>query len=189
MGKQLFGNGTGGLPKNVAEDIVKLKIRYGKTILCTVLFAGDHTGELEPAAYQFPQVTDISRRDKGRPDHVTHEQVADPFGILAVGLVSLLWFRIFGMCKDDRKAGFFQDIKNRYPVFAGRFHTDFETMVFGKPVTQFPESFGKRRETSLLVLSPAVCVGNPDTGIDPGFVDIKPTAVFTKDFESQKITS
>ena len=59
-------------------------------------------------------------------------------------------------------------------------------MVFGKPVTQFPESFGKRRETSLLILSPAVCVGNPDTGIDPGFVDIKPTAVFTKDFESQK---
>ena len=26
-------------------------------------------------------------------------------------------------------------------------------------------------------------IGNPDTGIDPGFVDVKPTAVVTKDFE------
>jgi len=36
---------------------------------------------------------------------------------------------------------------------------------------------------SLFILRKSVCIGNTDAGIDPGFVDIKSTAVFTKDFE------
>ncbi|CEJ06052.1 Hypothetical protein DEACI_0498, partial [Acididesulfobacillus acetoxydans] len=39
---------------------------------------------------------------------------------------------------------------------------------------------------SLLILSTAICISNTDAGIDPGFVDIKSTAVFTKDFEQKK---
>jgi hypothetical protein len=35
----------------------------------------------------------------------------------------------------------------------------------------------------LLILGTTVCVGNADAGKDPGFVDIKTTTVFTKDFE------
>ena len=46
-------------------------------------------------------------------------------------------------------------------------------------------NFRKRRETSLLIISSAVCIGNTDTSINPGFVDIKSTAIFTKDFKRQ----
>jgi len=35
------------------------------------------------------------------------------------------------------------------------------------------------------MLSPTIRVGNPDTGIDPGFVDIKSATVFMKDLKSQ----
>lgn len=37
----------------------------------------------------------------------------------------------------------------------------------------------------MFVLSPSIGIGNPDADIDPGFVDIKSTAVFTKDFKQR----
>jgi len=45
------------------------------------------------------------------------------------------------------------------------------------------QSFGKGRKASLFILSKSICIGNTDAGIDPGFVDIESTAVFTKDFK------
>ena len=47
----------------------------------------------------------------------------------------------------------------------------------------FPEPFGKGRKVGLLIFCTAIGIGNADTGIDPGFVDIKATAVVAKDFE------
>lgn len=65
-------------------------------------------------------------------------------------------------------------IEDRDPVPVGRFHTDFGTGVFGKPFGQLLKAFGEGREAGLLVLGKTVGVGNTDTGIYPGFVDIKP---------------
>ena len=50
-------------------------------------------------------------------------------------------------------------------------------------VTSQTQSFGKGRKASLFILSKSICIGNTDAGIDPGFVDIESTAVFTKDFK------
>ena len=46
-----------------------------------------------------------------------------------------------------------------------------------------PEPFGKGRKAGLLILCTAIGIGNTDAGIDPGFVDVKATAVVTKDFK------
>ena len=186
VGKYLFCNGTGGLSENIAENVIELEVGYGKAVLRTVLLASDPAGELEPVTYQIPQMADVSRWNKGRFNHVTHEEVTDPFGILTVCLVPLLRFGVFRMGKGNKEPGLFQDIENGDPVLTGRFHTNFKTVVFRKPVSQFPEPFGEGRETYLLILCSAVSVGNPDAGIDPCFVDIKPTTVFTKDFKSQE---
>jgi len=45
--------------------------------------------------------------------------------------------------------------------------------------------FVKDEKASLLVLCTLMAVGNTDTGIDPGFVDIKSTAVGFDDFKRQ----
>lgn len=89
--------------------------------------------------------------------------------------------------RKGNKTGFLKDVEDRDPVLAGRFHADFCAVVFGKPFRQLPEPFGKGREAGLLILSTSVGIGNADAGIDPGFVDIKPTTVFTKDFKQEKI--
>lgn len=86
------------------------------------------------------------------------------------------------MGKGD-KAGFFQDVEDRDPILAGRFHTDFETGIFSKPSGQFVQPIGKGREAGLLILGTAIRIRDTDTGINPGFMDIKAATVFTKDFK------
>src|SRR5699024_7118178 len=118
MFQDIVGNGTCRLSKNVTKDIIKLQIGDGQAVLCTVLFPGEHVGELEAVAHQVSQLADFRRRDKTWFYHVAHEQIADPFGILVVGLIAFLWLRIFGMSQSD-KTGLFEDVKNRDPVLAG----------------------------------------------------------------------
>ena len=59
------------------------------------------------------------------------------------------------------------------------------TVVFSKPITQLIESFSEGRKASLLILRTIIGIGNADTGIDSGFVDIKPTAIKFQDFKRQ----
>lgn len=87
--------------------------------------------------------------------------------------------------RKGNETGLLKDIEDRDPIFAGRLHTDLEAGVFGKPVSQLPQTFGKGREAGLPILCEAVGIGDSDACIDPGLVDVKPTAVFTKDFKSQ----
>ncbi|KLU60591.1 hypothetical protein CEB3_c29740 [Peptococcaceae bacterium CEB3] len=79
-----------------------------------------------------------------------------------------------------------KDVEYENPKLAGRFHTNFDTGEFRKPISQLSKALGKGREASLLILSTAICISKTDAGIDPGFVDIKSTAVSTKDFEQKK---
>ena len=81
------------------------------------------------------------------------------------------------MRKSNPKVILFQDIKNRNPILASRFHTDISTIIFGKPVTQLLQTFGKGRKASLLILCTFVGIRNTNAGIDPSFVDIKSATV------------
>ena len=186
MAKYVVRNGTCRLSKNITENIVKFQVGDSQAVLCAVFLTGNHVGEFEAVTHQVTELPYFRGRDKTGFYHVTHEQVADPFGILAVSLIPLLRFRIFGMRKGN-ETGVFQDVEDRDPVLAGRFHADFRAVVFGKSLRQLPESFGKGREASLLILGTTVGIGNADAGIDPCFVDIKATTVFTKDFKQKKI--
>lgn len=184
MGEYVLGDRSGRLSKHIAEYIVKFQVGYGQAILCTVLLASQHVGEFEPVPNQIPKMTNFGGRDKGRLDHVTHEQIADPLCVLTVGLISLLRFGVLGVSKYDI-ACFLKDIEYRDPVFACRLHTHVGTVVRGKPCGQIPQTSGERGESLFFVLCPAVGIGESDTGKDPGFVDIKTTTIETKDFKTQ----
>jgi hypothetical protein len=129
-------------------------------------------------------MTNIGRRDEGRFDHVTHEQIADPLCVLTVGLISLLRLGVLGVSKYDI-ACLFKDIEYRDPVLAGGFHAHVHTVVRGEPCGKFPQTSGERGESLFLVFCAAVSIGEANAGKDPGFVDIKPTTIETKDFKSQ----
>lgn len=56
-------------------------------------------------------------------DHIAHIQVTNPLGILTVGFIALLRFRVFWM-GQSYPADFLKDIKHRYPKLTGGFHTN-----------------------------------------------------------------
>ena len=130
----------------------------------------------------------VSRRDKGRLRHSTHEQVTDPPGVFSVSLVPFLWLCVFRVGKFDI-ACLFEDVEDRDPVLACRFHADISTLMLRQPFRQAEESFCKGREPLFEVFSTSVCISNANTGIDPGLVDIEPTTVFTDDLKWQLKTS
>ena len=183
--QNVFRDGTGRFSEDIRKDIIQLKVGYGKTVMGTVLLAGDHVGKFETVSYQIPKLSDISGRNKRRFDHAAHIEVADPFGVFTVGFVSFLRPGVFGVRKSNPKVMFLQYVENRDPVLAGRFHTNIHTVIFGKPVTQLIQALGKGRKASLLIFCTAVGIGNTDTGKDPGFVDIQPATVVFDNFKRQ----
>lgn len=162
-----------------------IKNQY-ETVQNTVLFAGQHIGELCTVAHQVPELPDIRRWNKAGLDHTAHIQVANPFCVLTVSFVTLLRLRVFGMCQCD-PAGLFEDVEYGNPVFSCGFHTDIRTGILGEPVSQLPQSFGERRKASLLVFRSSVSVGDADAGIDPGLVNIQTTTVLPKNLKSHTI--
>ena len=103
--------------------------------------------------------------------------------IVMVGFVTLLWFRVLRMCQRD-PAGILKNVEHGYPVLSCGLHADICTRVLCKPVSQPPQSVGKRGEASLLILCPSVCICDSNTGVNPCFVDIQPTAVFAENLKS-----
>lgn len=101
---------------------------------------------------------------------------------LPVCFVAALRFSIFGMRQRDL-TGLFQNIVNRNPILTGGFHTDLFAIVFDEPIGQVVQPFREGRKARLLVLGAPVRVGNTDTGVNPGLVDVKSTTIFTKDFK------
>ena len=145
----------------------------------TVLLSGQRIGELHAVAHQVTELADVRRWDKAGLDHAAHIQVADPFGVFAVGFVALLRFRVFRVRQGD-PTGLFKDIEYGDPVFPCGFHADIRAGVFRKPVSQIPQSVGKRGKASLLVLCPAIGICNTDTGKYPGLVNVQSTAVLRR---------
>lgn len=151
-----------------------------------VFLTSDHTGEFEAVSYWVPELTDISRRNKGRSDHAAHIQVAEPLSVFAVSLITFQWLDVFRVGERDIKTMFFQNVENRDSVFTGRFHANVSTVISSKPEAQLTQSFCKGRKAGLLIFSTAIGIRNTDAGIEPCFVDIKTATVFTNDFKSQK---
>ena len=103
----------------------------------TVLLACQHIRQFHTITNQFAEMANSWRRDKGRLDHAAHEQVTDPSGIPAVGLVSFLGFGVLRMCQSNL-TGLLQGIEHRNPVLAGRLHANFLALVLLKPGSQSP---------------------------------------------------
>ena len=90
------------------------------------------------------------------------------------------------MGKGNPEVILLQDIENRDPILAGRFHADVKAMIFSKPVTQLLQPFCKGREAGLLIFGTSQGISNSNAGKDPGFVDIEATAIIFENFERQR---
>lgn len=182
MRKNKLGDGTCGFAEHVREHIVEFQVGNGQTILSAVLFPGEHIAELGAIANEIAKLADTGRWDKAGTDHTAHEQITDPAGILTVSLVALLRFGVLGVGENDM-AGLFEDVEDGNPVLTGGFHTDLNALILVQPLRKLPQTFGEGCETGFVISCSSVGVGDADTGKDPGFVNVKTTAVVKLDFE------
>ena len=82
------------------------------------------------------------------------------------------------------KTGLFEDVKNRDPDTCQE--DSIQTSVQEYLASQAAKSLRpleKEEKRGLLILCTSIRIGNTDAGIDPGFVDVKATAVVTKNFK------
>ena len=86
MLQNIGDDGTRGFPEHVRKHIIKFEIGDGEAVQGTVLFAGQHIGELHAVTHQVAELADFRRRDKARLDQVAHEEVTNPLGIFTVSL-------------------------------------------------------------------------------------------------------
>ena len=103
-------------PNTSENTSSSFQIGNGEAVLGAVLLSGQHIGELHTVAHQVTELADVRRWDKAGLDHAAHIQVANPLGVLAVGFVALLRFRVFRVRQGD-PTGLFKDIEYRNPVF------------------------------------------------------------------------
>ena len=86
---------------------------------------------------------------------------------------------------EGDKAGIFKEVEYGNPVFPSRFHTDLMTGKPGKPGCQVPKALGEGGETGFMVFSPSSGISDPDTGVDPGFMNVQTAAVLPQDFKQR----
>ena len=76
----------------------------------------------------------------------------------------------------------FQEIKDRNPVFAGRFHTDTQAFVFKQPSFEFENRVVESRKTRLLVGRFNASSSFNDCGNEKRFMEIDTTTGLKSDF-------
>jgi len=69
------------------------------------------------------------------------KNICNPFCVLLVSFFTANGFKVLGVCKDNI-AGVFQNIVNRMPIFACRFHANIPAIVLIEPVCEFAQIFG-----------------------------------------------
>ena len=110
MFEDVFGNGTSRFAEDIGEHVIQPEIGDGETVLGTVLLASQHIRQLHAVADKIAQMANSWRRDKGRLDHVAHEQVANPLCVFPVSFVALLRPCVLGVC-EGYKAVFSRTLK------------------------------------------------------------------------------
>ena len=88
------------LSKRIAEDAVQPYFGDGHGVLKTILFRCAHISELEPVTAQFPEVTDIGRRDEGGNDQIHAKHACHMDSVTEICFLTFCLLDVFGMCQD-----------------------------------------------------------------------------------------
>ena len=121
---------------------------YSHGILETVFLGSPHVSKLQTVAAQFPQIPDVRWWDEGCHDKIHPEQAGDMDGIPEIRFPPFGLFDVFRMCQDGLETALLQDIENRNPIFAGRFHADISYTMGFEPLRHIADILVCRLELS-----------------------------------------
>lgn len=181
---QIVRNGRSGFSKHVGDDEIKRNIADSESVLVAVLLASVTGNELEAVAGIFPEDADGLVRDKTARNQTEPEKAADPFGILGVILIALDGFDQFGVGDGDSHLSL-QDIEDRVPVLAGRFHANIVTVIVKQPFFEAADVSIESGKAFFPVRRLYAIGGFDDCGNEERFMDIGTTTGFVDNFHGQ----
>jgi len=84
-------------------------------------------------ADEIAQLTDGHRRDETRSQQAVLQQFSQPLRVTHVGLASRNVLDMCGIDQQRRELGF-EDVEDRTPILAGRFHCDVRHLTLTQPI-------------------------------------------------------
>jgi hypothetical protein len=114
-----------------------------------------------PEPQQFPQLAELRRRHEARPDQAVAQQLAQPLGILDVGLAPRHVADVLGVADNDLDVPF-QNRVDRLPEHPGALHRDMAHAAFPQPVAQRFKIRRHRAEGPELLAAPPARLADQD---------------------------
>ena len=158
--------------QHVAGDAGQLDVGVLQHLVDAVDHRRPVADQFGPLPGQLAEFTDRGRRDEAGGEQAVLEQLGDPLGILDVGLAAGDGLESLGVDQHDRHATF-QDVEDRLPVHAGRFHGGLADALFLQPVGQGQQLGGHGGEGANLGADGPVGADAADAGDDGLLVHVQ----------------
>ena len=140
-GDQRLDHGPARDAQHVGGDAGQLDVGVLQHLLDAVGHRGPVADQLGPLPRQVAQLADRRRRDEAGREQAVLEQLGDPLGVLDVGLAAGDLLDVLGVDQHHLEAAL-QQVEDRLPVDAGRFHGDVADAL--RPRASRPAPAGRR---------------------------------------------
>lgn len=174
--------------KHISNHCIKSNITDSKGILEAVFLTPFATGHLKPVTGIFLQNSNLFTGNKTAWNKTKPKKVTNPFGGFGIIVVAFNSFYPFGIGNSDVYL-VLKKIKDRNPVFSGRFHADIKAGVFQKPLFKTPDVAVKSGKALFLVNRLNIFGGFNDCGDEKGFIDINATTGWINNFHENQVLS
>jgi hypothetical protein len=123
---------------------------------CCELARFGHSRDGKKGKLQIAHLLGLLIRHKATADQAMGQQIGQPGGVVDVGLAPRHVLNVCGVGQHQREIGVVQDVPDRLPVDAGRFHRDVSAFLGREPVRQRQQFRGGCLEGAHFALDRAV---------------------------------
>src|SRR5215467_11079402 len=125
-------------PKGSEMTLESLILALSSSLMIRLRPSAPGVDQLDPITQERAQLPQFRRRDVTRLQQAVAQQVCDPLGIFDIGLATRHSLDVTRI-GDDQLEVTFEDVVDRLPVNASRFHRYGRTICRRQPVAQFKQ--------------------------------------------------
>src|SRR5262249_38557176 len=158
-------------PSTSVATLASLILASSSTLLDAVDRCRPLLDQLRPLPRQVTQLPDRLGRHGAGVEQPVLQQLGDPLTVLDVGLAAGHLLDVLGVDQDDTDAPL-QEVEDRLPGDARRYHGHVRDIVLGQPVREGQQVGGHGRQGADLLEDLAGSVAATDADDDVGLVDV-----------------
>jgi hypothetical protein len=178
---QLLDHGPPTHAQHIGRHRGQLDVGGFKHLLHAIDQHRSGTNKVAAVASQITQLTLRNRRNKARTQQTVLQQLGDPLRILDVGLATGHVLDMGGIHQQHFKVAF-QNVEDRFPVFARALHRHVRAASSLQPVRESQQLQRHGGKGTNLFVPPALRIRRNQTGDDRLLMNIQTRATLIQDF-------